>query len=97
MKAAIETTRTLGHAAVLLPAETFLQMGRLRPYEEMRNAHKLTFRDSLEHLRDIEGSGAFILFISHQVRARLTRSGAGALSRAPRESHSPLSLPMVRH
>lgn len=70
VKAAIATTNTLGHAAVLVPAETFLQMGRMRPYEEMRDAHKLTFRDSLEHLRDIEGFGAFIIFISHQVHAQ---------------------------
>ena len=63
---AIECTRKLGHSAVFVPAETFLQMASLERHETLRDLGKLLFYDTLSDLAAIHSKGVYYIFISHQ-------------------------------
>ena len=71
--AAIETTRSLIHAGVFIPAGEFVQLSRLQMYEELRDSGQLRYRDTLEQLSETD---CFYIFISHQYDCRhLARLG----------------------
>jgi|EP01046_Picozoa_sp_COSAG06_P034407 hypothetical protein len=60
---AIDTALTLQHSAAMLPADKFIELGRLVSYEELRNAGKLRYLDSIEELLVLKEK---MIFISHQ-------------------------------
>ena len=47
---AIDTTKRLSYPAVFLKASEFIALGRLVPYEKLRDAKKLIFRDTYQAL-----------------------------------------------
>ena len=53
----------MNHSAVLVPASTFVSLGELRAYEDLRDEGKLIYRDSFSALAHGDD---YIVFFSHQ-------------------------------
>ena len=62
-QAALHTTHHMNHSAVLVPASTFVSLGELRAYEDLRDEGKLIYRDSFSALAHGDD---YIVFFSHQ-------------------------------
>jgi hypothetical protein len=60
---ALETTRSIRHPTVLMPAEHFEELGRLVTFEEARDRGLLRFHDTLGDTLD---STNVVVFFSHQ-------------------------------
>ena len=60
---AIEATRSMHFWAAFMRASDFIAVGRLLPYEEMRDRNLLVYRDSFS---DLAFGEDFTIFISHQ-------------------------------
>lgn len=67
---AIDTLHSIKFPVVLISVQRFIEIGRLKPHEELRDLGELAFYDSLEQLKRLPTP---IIFLSHQWRACLTR------------------------
>ena len=85
---AIDTTRSLQFPAVLVPLADFVAMGRLEPFEKLRDSGvRLRYFDALEQLE--VSDGCKIVFLSHQyasLRPRPPNHGRASVTRPPTRS-----------
>ena len=63
---AIDTTFDLPYPAALMPAADFLALDQLVEHERLRDGGLLRYRDTMDGLRDANGTQSLYIFMSHQ-------------------------------